>query len=99
MPRRRPPRPSRSRSRSIEANTLSSEDQHLENLFSSGVRVPLQERPMRTKLKICTEEDYLQVHLTIIEKESRGGIPTLHKVKQRITSVWNKLHVWITQAS
>jgi hypothetical protein len=54
---------------------------------------------MRTKLKICTEEDYLQAHLTIIEKESRGRIPTLHNVKQRITSVWNKLHVWITQAS
>jgi hypothetical protein len=59
-----------------------------------GRRVPLQERPLRTKLKICTEQDYLQAHLTAIARESRGRNPTtLRNAKQRIASVLKTLHV------
>jgi hypothetical protein len=52
----------------------------------------LQEQPVRTKLKICTEEDYLQAHVTVIEREFRGRNRTLHNVRQRVTSV---LKEWI----
>jgi len=43
-------------------------------------------------MKICTEADYLQAHLTVIQGESRGRNPTLHNFKQRVRSVlkrWN----------
>jgi hypothetical protein len=42
---------------------------------------------VRAQLKICTEADYLQAHLTVIEGGSRGRNSTLHNVSQRITSV------------
>jgi hypothetical protein len=51
---------------------------------------------MRTQLKICTETDYLQAHLTFVEGEFRGRNPTLHNVKQRVTSILKK---WITAAN
>jgi hypothetical protein len=45
---------------------------------------------------ICNETDYLQAHLTVIEGESRGRNPTLHNLKQRVTSVLKK---WILTAN
>jgi len=45
---------------------------------------------MKTQLKICTEADYLQAHLTVIQGESRGRKLTLHNVK-RATSILMKL--------
>ena len=50
---------------------------------------------MRTKLRICTEADYLQAHLTVIEGESRRRNPALHNVKQWVTSILKK---WILAA-
>ena len=50
---------------------------------------------MRTKLRICTEADYLQAHLTVIEGESRGRNLTLHNVRQCVASVLKK---WILAA-
>lgn len=47
---------------------------------------------MRMQSKICAEEDYLQAHLTAIKGKSRDTNPTLHPVKQRVTSVLKK---WI----
>jgi hypothetical protein len=47
-------------------------------------------------LKICTEADYLQAHLTLIEGVSRGRYPTLQKAHQRVTSVLKK---WISAAN
>jgi hypothetical protein len=47
---------------------------------------------MRMQLKIRTEEDYLQAHLTAIKGRSRGTSPTPHLVKQRVTSALKK---WI----
>jgi hypothetical protein len=47
---------------------------------------------LRTKLKICTEADYLQAHLTIIVGESRYWNPAFHNLKQRVTSILKK---WI----
>jgi hypothetical protein len=46
---------------------------------------------MRTQLKICTEADYLQAHLTVIQGESSGRKLTLHNVNQRATSILMKL--------
>ena len=51
---------------------------------------------MRTQLRIRTEADYLQAHLTVIEEESRGRNLTLRNVKQRVTSVLKK---WILAAN
>lgn len=48
------------------------------------------------KLKICTETDYLQAHLTAIEGESRRRNPTWHNLKQRVTSVMKK---WLLAAN
>jgi hypothetical protein len=56
----------------------------------------LQEHPLRTQLRIYTEADYLQAHLTVIEGESRGRNAALHNVKQRATSVLKK---WILAAN
>jgi hypothetical protein len=57
---------------------------------------PLKEQPLRTQLKICTEADYLQAHLTVIEGESRRRDPAFHNVKQRVTSILKK---WILAAN
>ena len=46
---------------------------------------------MRTQLIICTEADYLQAHLTVIVGESRRRNPVLHNLKQRVTSILDKL--------
>ena len=46
--------------------------------------------------KICTESDYLQAHLTVIERESRRRAPAFHNVKQRVTSLLKK---WILAAN
>jgi hypothetical protein len=54
--------------------------------------VRVKEHLLRTKLIICTEADYLQAHLTVIEGKSRGSSLTLHHAKQRVTSVLRK---WI----
>ncbi len=50
---------------------------------------------MRTQLKICTEADYLQAHLTVILAESRRRNPAFHNLKKWLTSVLKK---WITAA-
>jgi hypothetical protein len=42
---------------------------------------------VRTQMEIRTEADYLQAHLTVIEGESRARHPTLHNVKQGVTSI------------
>jgi hypothetical protein len=49
-----------------------------------------QEAPLITKLKICTETDYLQAHLTLIEGEFRTRNRSLRKLRQRVTSVLKK---------
>lgn len=51
---------------------------------------------MRTQLRICTEADYLQAHLTVIVGESRRRNPAFHNLKQRVTSILKK---WITAAN
>jgi len=61
-----------------------------EKLFWPGASFPLQEQPLRTKLKICTEADYLQAHLTFIVRESRHWNPALRSLKQRVTSILKK---------
>jgi hypothetical protein len=63
-----------------------------QSYFSRRSRFALQEQTLRTQSQICTEEDYLQAHLTVIERESRGKNPTLHHLKQWVTSVLKK---WI----
>src|SRR5260370_7539934 len=68
----------------------------VKSCFSPRTSFPLQEQPLRTKLKICTETDYLQAHLTVIEGKSRARNPTLHNLKQRVTSVLKK---WILAAN
>src|SRR3974390_2973920 len=48
-------------------------------LFAESCLFPGQvEQPLRTRMKICTEADYLRAHLTVIEGESRGRNPTLY---------------------
>jgi hypothetical protein len=47
-------------------------------------------------MKICTEADYLQAHLTVIVRAPRHWNPALHKLKQRITSILKK---WIAAAN
>jgi hypothetical protein len=37
-------------------------------------------------LKICTEHDYLQAHLTTIYKESRAANSTLRIIKESVVS-------------
>ena len=86
-------RPSQSRSSGTEESVFSAK----RLLFSKSYFKPtasfaLEEHPLRTKLIICTEVDYLQAHLTVIEGKSRGSSLTLHNAKQRVTSVLKK---WI----
>ena len=45
---------------------------------------------MRTQLKICTDADYLQAHLTVIEAESPDRSPAWRTLKQRVASVLKK---------
>lgn len=49
------------------------------------------ERPLRTPLRICTEADYLQAHLTFIRGETRAGGRTLRDAKQRVVSLLKEL--------
>jgi len=56
----------------------------------------LKEHPLRPKLKIRTEADYLQAHMTIIEGQSRTNHTTLHKFRQRIRAMLEK---WTMSAS
>lgn len=51
---------------------------------------------MRTQLRICTEADYLQAHLTVIEAESRNRGPAWRILEQRVASVLKK---WILGAT
>lgn len=47
------------------------------------------------KLRICTEADYLQAHLTVLGGGSRGRNPAFLNLKQLVTSVLKK---WIMAA-
>jgi hypothetical protein len=38
-------------------------------------------------MKICTEVDYLQAHVTLISKAPCGRNPNLPKLKQRLASI------------
>jgi hypothetical protein len=51
---------------------------------------------MRTTLRICTEADYLQAHLTVIVEESRCWNPAFHNLKQRVAWILKK---WIAAAN
>src|SRR5437764_15393983 len=61
------------------------------NWFNPRASFPLPEQPLRAKLKICTEADYLQAHLTVIEGESRRRDPAFYYLRQRVTSILKKL--------
>lgn len=50
---------------------------------------------MGTQLKICSEADYLQAHLTIIAERSDLRNPRSRNAKHRITSILKK---WIKAA-
>jgi len=41
---------------------------------------------MKTHFIICNEADYLQAHLTFLERTPRPEKPVLHNLKQRVTS-------------
>jgi hypothetical protein len=45
-------------------------------------------------MKICTEQDCLQAHLTLIEVAARGRSPILHRIKQRLTSMLITSRSW-----
>ncbi|MDP9146650.1 MAG: hypothetical protein M3N22_03260 [Acidobacteriota bacterium] len=51
---------------------------------------------MRTQLKICTDADYLQAHLTLIDGEPRVRKTTWQDMKERVTSVLKR---WILAAN
>jgi hypothetical protein len=38
-------------------------------------------------MKICSEQDCLRAHLTLIKKTPRGPSPILRKLKQRLASI------------
>jgi hypothetical protein len=65
------------------------------NCFGSKASFPLEEQPRRAKLKICTEADFLQAHLTFIAGESGCRNPAFHNLKKWLTSVLKK---WIPAA-
>ena len=46
---------------------------------------------MKRHFKICTDADYLQAHLTVIEGKTRGRNATIHGVKQRVASILKHL--------
>jgi hypothetical protein len=68
----------------------------LRRQFFGRVRSERERNKMGTTLKIATEADYLQAHLTAIPEESRGGNQTVHYIKRRVTSVLKK---WIEYAA
>jgi hypothetical protein len=45
---------------------------------------------MRRQLQICTEADYLQAHLTVIDKKTRRRIMGFRNIKRGVMSVWKK---------
>jgi hypothetical protein len=45
-------------------------------------------------MKICTEQDCLQAHLTLIEKAPRGGNRILRKLRQRLASIRIRLRLF-----
>ncbi len=97
MPPCRQSRPSRSQSGGTEAGIFSTKDFYSQKaVLAPGQVFPLQEQPLRTKLMICNEADYLQAHLTVIEGKSRGRNLTSHNLKQQVTSVLKK---WILAAN
>ena len=51
---------------------------------------------MKTQLKICSEADYLQAHLTFIVSKPRPVNPVFHDFKERVASLLKK---WITAAN
>jgi len=51
---------------------------------------------MRMQLKICTETDYLQAHLTVLVEDFRRGNPAFHNLKQWAMSILKK---WIRAAN
>lgn len=59
-------------------------------MFAKKILVPGR-ATARMKLKICTEADYLQAHITAIEGEDRGRKPTLHDGKQQVLSALKTL--------
>lgn len=42
---------------------------------------------MRTQLQICNDADYLQAHLTVIEREASSRNPSLDNARQWVTSI------------
>lgn len=46
----------------------------------------LPQRPLRRRLKISTEADYLQAHITVIAGAPLGGNSTLHSFKELVVS-------------
>jgi hypothetical protein len=93
MPRHRPRGPARDGAR-VPKLTFPTQDYYSRKTVL--VPWPLQEQILRAQLKICTEADYLQAHLTVIEGESRDKNLSLHNVKQRVKSVLKK---WILGAN
>jgi hypothetical protein len=51
---------------------------------------------VRTQLKICTETDYLQAHLTVLVGDFRRENPAFHNLKQWAMSILKK---WIRAAN
>jgi hypothetical protein len=97
MLRRHPSRPSRSPSSGAKHGVFSTKALlFAKSCFSLRATLGLQEHPLRTKLEICTEADYLQAHLTIIAAESRHKNPALDNLKQRVASILTK---WIAAAN
>ncbi len=45
-------------------------------------------------MKICTEQDCLQAHLTVISKAPRGRNPILRKLRQGFASMLISLGFW-----
>jgi hypothetical protein len=50
---------------------------------------------MRTPFKICNEADYLQAHMTVIERRPTEGGATLHTVKEQLAIAVKK---WVSMA-
>jgi hypothetical protein len=58
---------------------------------SSQDKISAQEETLKRHFKISTDADYLQAHLTVIERETHGRNPTLHDVKQRVALILKHL--------
>jgi hypothetical protein len=97
MPRGHPSRPNRPPSSGAELGVFSTKALLFAKSWSSlRASFGLQEHPLRTKLEICTEADYLQAHLTIIAAKSPHRNPALDNLKQRVASILTK---WIAAAN